>query len=55
MPFGFPPLTPEEFEIIAGWLAQGARGPDANEQKKYTKYYERDIAKRLLNFCVSNL
>ena len=25
MPFGFPPLQQEEFEIIAGWLAQGAR------------------------------
>ena len=32
MPFGFPPLRQEEFEIIAGWLAQGAKGPDAAQQ-----------------------
>lgn len=32
MPFGFPPLKQEEFEIIAGWLVQGARGPDAAAQ-----------------------
>ena len=32
MPFGFPPLQPEEFATIAGWLAQGAQGPDAREQ-----------------------
>jgi hypothetical protein len=33
MPFGFPALKPEEFDIIAGWLVQGAKGPDAAEQK----------------------
>ena len=32
MPFGFPPLKQEEFEIIAGWLVQGGKGPDAAEQ-----------------------
>ncbi len=32
MPYGFPPLKKEEFEIIAGWLVQGARGPDAFQQ-----------------------
>ena len=32
MPFGFPPLKQEEFEIIAGWLVQGSKGPDAAEQ-----------------------
>ena len=32
MPFGFPPLKKEEFEIIAGWLVQGAKGPDAARQ-----------------------
>jgi hypothetical protein len=32
MPYGFPPLKQEEFEIIAGWLAQGAKGPDADQQ-----------------------
>jgi hypothetical protein len=25
MPFGFPPLKQEEFEIIAGWLVQGGK------------------------------
>lgn len=34
MPFGFPPLKQEEFEIIAGWLVQGGKGPDAAEQAK---------------------
>ncbi len=29
MPFGFPPLTSEEFNTIAGWLSQGAQGPSA--------------------------
>lgn len=33
MPFGFPALKPEEFAIIAGWLVQGAKGPDATRQK----------------------
>ncbi len=36
MPFGFPPLQKEEFELIAGWLAQGAKGPTAQEQKALT-------------------
>lgn len=33
MPYGFPPLKQDEFAIIAGWLAQGAKGPDADQQK----------------------
>ena len=33
MPFGFPPLTNEEFNTIAGWLSQGAKGPSAEEQR----------------------
>lgn len=32
MPFGFPPLKQDEFEIIAGWLVQGARGPSPDQQ-----------------------
>ena len=32
MPLGFPPLKQQEFEIIAGWLLQGAKGPNAAEQ-----------------------
>ncbi|RUM41529.1 MAG: peptidylprolyl isomerase [Desulfocapsa sp.] len=34
MPFGFPPLKQEEFQLISGWLAQGAQGPDPAEQEK---------------------
>ncbi len=33
MPFGFPPLKQEEFDIVAGWLVQGAKGPDAVQQE----------------------
>lgn len=32
MPFGFPPLKQDEFNLIAGWLIQGAKGPDPAEQ-----------------------
>ncbi len=33
MPFGFPPLKQDEFDLIAGWLYQGATGPAPAEQK----------------------
>ena len=36
MPFGFPALKQEEFDIIAGWLSQGAKGPDAAQQEMLT-------------------
>jgi hypothetical protein len=36
MPFGFPPLKQKEFDTIANWLLQGARGPNTEEQKKIT-------------------
>ncbi len=32
MPYGFPPLKQDEFKVIAGWLSQGAKGPDAIQQ-----------------------
>ncbi len=32
MPYGFPPLSEEQFQLIAGWLAQGAPGPTAAQQ-----------------------
>ena len=32
MPYGFPALKEEEFDILAGWLAQGAKGPSAEQQ-----------------------
>jgi hypothetical protein len=34
MPFGFPPLKQDEFDIIAGWLVQGAKGPDSARQEQ---------------------
>jgi hypothetical protein len=36
MPFGFPALKPEEFDIVAGWLVQGAKGPDPAQQEMLT-------------------
>ena len=36
MPYGFPPLKQEEFEIIAGWLVQGAKGPSVAQQAELT-------------------
>jgi len=36
MPYGFPPLKQEEFEIVAGWLAQGAKGPTPAQQAELT-------------------
>ena len=36
MPFGFPPLKQEEFDLVAGWLVQGAKGPDAAQQEMLT-------------------
>ncbi len=44
MPFGFPPLKQEEFELIAGWLAQGAKGPTASEQQELTSPKAADAA-----------
>ena len=42
MPFGFPPLKQDEFDIIAGWLVQGAKGPDAAQQAELTTPKESD-------------
>lgn len=44
MPFGFPPLTKDEFQLIAGWLAQGAQGPSVAEQEKLTTPVTADVA-----------
>ena len=32
MPFGFPPLKQDEFDTVAGWLVQGAKGPTPAQQ-----------------------
>ncbi|WP_136809010.1 fatty acid cis/trans isomerase [Desulfosediminicola flagellatus] len=44
MPFGFPPLQQKEFELIAGWLAQGAKGPSPAEQDELTSPKDPDVA-----------
>jgi hypothetical protein len=43
MPFGFPALKQEEFELLAGWLVQGARGPSAAEQERLTSPEAADL------------
>lgn len=43
MPFGFPPLKQDEFDIIAGWLVQGAKGPDADKQAELTAPKASDL------------
>ena len=45
MPFGFPPLTENEFNTIAGWLAQGAQGPDDVQQAELEAIPAADQAK----------
>jgi hypothetical protein len=44
MPFGFPPLKQDEFELIAGWLAQGTKGPTESEQQELTTPKNVDAA-----------
>jgi len=33
MPYGFPPLKQDEFDLVSGWLYQGAKGPSPTEQQ----------------------
>lgn len=44
MPFGFPPLRQDEFDIIAGWLVQGAHGPDSALQQALEAAKPEDAA-----------
>jgi len=44
MPFGFPPLKKDEFNIIAGWLVQGAHGPTPGQEQTLTAPAEKDLA-----------
>ncbi len=44
MPYGFPPLKPDEFGTIAGWLVQGAKGPDAAQQAELSTPKATDAA-----------
>lgn len=36
MPFGLPAISQDEFEAIAGWLAQGGAGPSPEQQERLT-------------------
>ena len=44
MPFGFPPLKKDEFNIIAGWLVQGAHSPTPDQQQALTAPAKKDLA-----------
>jgi hypothetical protein len=44
MPFGFPPLKQDEFDTIAGWLVQGAHGPDSTRQQLLETPLPADVA-----------
>jgi len=43
MPFGFPPLKQAEFNTVAGWLMQGARGPNQEQQDALKAIPKKDI------------
>lgn len=45
MPFGFPPLTQEEFDTIGGWLVQGAHGPTPEDEAILKAIPEKDREK----------
>jgi hypothetical protein len=42
MPYGFPPLKQQEFDIVAGWLVQGAKGPSPAQQMELTTPKPKD-------------
>jgi hypothetical protein len=44
MPFGFPPLSQENFNTIVGWLSQGAHGPNPEQQAALKAVPARDQA-----------
>jgi len=62
MPFGFPPLKPEEFDLVAGWLISGTKGPtpaeqsvleaskpeDAAEVRKWETFFNQDDPKHAM-------
>jgi hypothetical protein len=45
MPYGFPPLKEEEFKDIAGWLAQGATGPEGEQKARLMASHPLDQEK----------
>jgi Fatty acid cis/trans isomerase (CTI) len=62
MPYGFPPLKQDEFDLVAGWLYQGAKGPspvellaletpqaaDAAEIVKWERFFNQDDPKHAM-------
>lgn len=44
MPFGFPPLKKDEFNMVVGWLGQGAQGPSAEQQAAIEAIPKKDQA-----------
>jgi len=42
MPFGFPPLSNDEFNTVVGWLSQGAHGPTPAQQQELEAIPPRD-------------
>lgn len=48
MPFGLPPLDPAEHAVLATWIARGAPGPDADQQRALeapNRIAQREIGK----------
>ena len=43
MPFGFPPLKQAEYNIVVGWLMQGAQGPNPEQQDALTAIPKEDL------------
>lgn len=43
MPYGFPPLKDEEFQLIADWLAAGGQGPTEDEHARRAAIAEDDL------------
>ena len=46
MPFGFPPVTPQEYATLASWLQQDEKGPTAPEQLALTAPSPRAAVER---------
>jgi hypothetical protein len=45
MPFGLPPVSQEEYQVIAGWLATGAQGPVQEEEAALAAIPGQDLEK----------
>lgn len=45
MPYGFPPLTEKEFQLVGSWLVQGANGPTPEEDADLKAVPSQDVGK----------